>query len=80
MATINMPKKDKEQNDEVLPPRIGQSRVPLERYRLQVDRQIKDSFASLEEAEETGKAIKKAHPILQVSIYDSQQSQQIVLE
>ena len=76
MATINMPKKD-DRDDEPL--QKGQRRAPMERYRLQVDRQIKNTFASFEEAEKAGKAIKKAYPIVQVSIYDSQESQQTVL-
>ena len=42
-----------------------------ERYWLQVDRQTKGSYASLEVAEAAGAVIKKAHPIVQVSIYDS---------
>lgn len=77
MATINMPKKETGDDE---PPRTGQGRAPMQRYRLQVDRQIKATFASLEEAEKAGKAIKKAHPIVQVSVYDSQESQQTVLE
>jgi hypothetical protein len=47
-------------------------RKPLDqRYRLQVDRQTKKSFATLEAAAEAGLVIKKAHPIVQVSIYDA---------
>ena len=41
------------------------------RYRVQVDRQTKRSFDSMEVAEETGAAIKRLHPIVQVSIYDA---------
>ena len=77
MATINMPKKD-DRDDEPL--QKGQRRAAMERYRLQVDRQIKNTFTSFAEAEKAGKAIKKAYPIVQVSIYDSQESQQTVLE
>ena len=48
-----------------------QRKKPEERYWLQVDRQTKKSFSTLAPAEEAGELIKKAHPIVQVSIYDS---------
>ena len=41
------------------------------RYRLQVDRQTKESYATAEAAEAAGMAIKKAYPILHVSVYDA---------
>lgn len=40
-------------------------------FRLQVDRQTKASFATYEEAETAGMVIKKGHPVVQVSVYDS---------
>jgi hypothetical protein len=40
------------------------------RFRLQVDRQMKESYATYEAAEATGLAIKKEYPILQVAVYD----------
>lgn len=40
------------------------------RYRLQVDRQTKDSYTTYEAAEAAAIAIKKAYPILQVAVYD----------
>lgn len=40
-------------------------------FRLQVDRQTKGSYLTLQAAEEAGLAIKKGHPIVQVSVYDS---------
>ena len=49
---------------------VDQRRKPDARYWLQVDRQTKRSFATLEPAAEAGMLIKKAHPIVQVSIYD----------
>ena len=48
-----------------------QRKKPEERFWLQVDRQTKSSFTTLEAAEAVGEVIKKAHPIVQVSIYDS---------
>lgn len=71
---INMPKRE----DEVLLP-TGQKKPELHRYRLQVDRQTKSSFETLKEAEAAGKVIKKAHPKLQVSIYDAEKSVQNVI-
>ena len=40
------------------------------RFRLQVDRQTKESYTTYEAAEAAGLAIKKSHPILQVAVYD----------
>jgi hypothetical protein len=42
-----------------------------ERFWLQVDRQTKGSYPTLEAAEAAGGVIKTAHPVVQVSIYDS---------
>lgn len=41
------------------------------RYILQVDRQTKGSYQTVETAELAGLAIKKEYPILHVTIYDS---------
>ncbi len=79
MATINMPKKEKESAEAAAPP-VSQARAPLGRFRLQVDRQTKSAFSSLSDAEKAGRAIKKAHPIVQVSIYDAEESQQTLLD
>jgi hypothetical protein len=56
---------------ETAPPAVDQRKQPEQRFRLQVDRQTKKSFATLKPAVEAGALIKKAHPIVQVSIYDS---------
>jgi hypothetical protein len=40
-------------------------------FRLQVDRQTKSSYASYEAAEQAGLQIKKSHPIVSVTVYDS---------
>jgi hypothetical protein len=50
---------------------VDQRKAPDERYRLQVDRQTKRSFSALDAAVEAGLAIKKAHPIVRVSVYDA---------
>ena len=51
---------------------LGQSKQPGGgQFRLQVDRQTKTSYASFEAAKEAALAIKKAHPILHVTVYDA---------
>jgi hypothetical protein len=40
-------------------------------FRLQVDRQTKASYLTQEAAETAGLLIKKEHPVVQVSIYNS---------
>ncbi len=78
MATMSMPKK--EAAAEPVATKAGQNRPILGRFRLQVDRQTKATYASMDEAETAGKAIKKAHPIVQVSVYDAEQSAQTLLD
>lgn len=58
---------------EELPPQLfSQRRKPdVGQFRLQVDRQTKASFATFEAAERAGMVIKKAHPVVQVAVYDS---------
>ena len=44
---------------------------PLEgRFRLQVDRQTKSTYATFDAAEAAGMAIKKGHPLVHVGVYD----------
>ncbi len=74
MAKIKMSKED-----DVLRP-IGQKKPLLHRYWLQVDRQTKNSYETLQEAETAAKTIKAAHPNLQVSIYDAENSQQTLVK
>ena len=50
------------------------------RFRLQVDRQTKTSYATYEAAEKAGLGIKKEHPILQVAIYDGIESVNRIIE
>ena len=79
MASLGMPKKN---NDEVgdVPVNNGQKRSPNQRYLLQVDRQTKSSFAAMEDAERAGRAIKKDHPNIKVSIYDSLETTNTTIE
>jgi hypothetical protein len=60
---------------------IGQHKRPEGgRYRLQVDRQTKASFATYDDAEEAGLAIKKDFPIVQVTVYDAAEAVSRVIE
>ena len=77
MATMSMPKKE---TAEPIVVKAGQTRPLMGRFRLQVDRQTKATYGSMEEAEKAGKAIKAAHPIVQVSVYDAEQSAQTMLD
>jgi hypothetical protein len=44
-----------------------------------VDGQIKDSFATFEAAEKAGLKIKKAHPVVWVSVCDSMKGRQTII-
>ena len=60
---------------------LGQRKRPeTGRFRLQVDRQTKASFANYDDAEGAGLAIKKGHPIVQVSVYDATDSVNKIIE
>jgi hypothetical protein len=50
------------------------------RFRLQVDRQTKESYATYEAAEAAAMAIKKDYPILQVAVYDAVDSVNKIIE
>ena len=63
------------ETDELFVP-MRQTKSELHRYRLQVDRQTKNSYVTLQEAETVGKALKAAYPVVQVSIYDADKRQQ----
>ena len=80
MATISMPKNTpSKESSEAVPTPGSQARAALARFRLQVDRQTKAAFDTLGEAETAGQQIKKAHPLVQVSVYDAEESRQTVL-
>jgi hypothetical protein len=68
---ITMPPKEA---IEEAPVRKGQLRPTQERYLLQVDRQTKRSFADVGEAQKAGETVKKAYPLVMVSIYDTADS------
>ncbi len=65
--TTNAPEPD----EPVLAPVSQRARPDIGQFRLQVDRQTKASFTTYEAAEEVGLQIKKGHPIVRVTVYDS---------
>jgi hypothetical protein len=67
--------------DEMAPEAHSQRKRPDEhRFRLQVDRQTKRSFATFDAAEAAGMAIKKEHPVVQVAVYDGVESASKIIE
>ena len=67
---IKMPAK--ENSDKEAEEVVSQRRRPESgRYFLQVDKQTKGSYKTSEAAESAALEIKKAYPIVQVSIYNS---------
>ena len=63
------------------PEQFGQRKRPdTGQFRLQVDRQTKSTYTTLEEAEQAGSAIKQAHPIVQVAVYDSKEGINTIIE
>jgi hypothetical protein len=75
--TITMPSAP----DESVPEPVTQrKKVDGGRFRLQVDRQTKASYATYEAAEKTGLGIKKEHPILQVAVYDGVEGVNKIIE
>jgi hypothetical protein len=81
MATrqIKMPVKDNtEQEVEEAP---SQRKQPERgRFLLRVDRQTKGSYTTSEAAQAAALAIKKNYPIVQVSVYDSVDNSNVLVE
>ncbi len=50
---------------------IGQGKPSLHQFQLKVDGQTKDSFTTFDAAQKVGLKIKTAHPVVQVSVYDT---------
>jgi hypothetical protein len=67
-------------DESVQDPVTQRTRPESGRYRLQVDRQTKESFATYEAAEAAGLTIKKGYPILQVAVYDGLDSVTRIIE
>jgi len=63
---------DRPDQEESAPEHLGQHKRPeAGRFRLQVDRQTKASYATYDDAEVAGLAIKKGHPVVYVTVYDA---------
>ena len=60
----------KNEPEDTAPQSPSQGKQPEGRFRLQVDRQTKATYPTLEAAEAAGLAIKKSHPIVYVGVYD----------
>jgi hypothetical protein len=76
---IKMPAKD-ESEKEVVEVFSQRKRPEAGRYWLQVDRQTKGSYTTSEAAQSAALAIKKGHPIVQVSVYDRVESTHTIVE
>jgi hypothetical protein len=60
---------------------LSQSKRPERgRYLLQVDRQTKGSYTTVEAAQSAALVIKNAYPIVQVSVYDSVDNSNTLVE
>jgi hypothetical protein len=68
--TLRRPDRSSDQDD--LAPPKGQTRPVEQRFHLKVDGQFKQSFGSEEAAKTAGTAIKKAYPVVVVTVVDSQ--------
>jgi hypothetical protein len=55
-------------------------RPELGRFLLQVDRQTKGSYTTIQAAETAGMVVKKSYPILQVAVYDTAESVNTLIE
>ena len=67
------PEMEQEVHSQSKRPEVGQ-------FLLQVDRQTKRSYATAEAAETAGMVIKKGHPIVRVSVYDSVETANKIIE
>jgi hypothetical protein len=67
MASRLTKKHESEETPQTTP---SQHKPAEDRFRLQVDRQTKATYPTLEAAEAAGLAIKKSHPIVYVGVYD----------
>jgi formylglycine-generating enzyme required for sulfatase activity len=67
--------------EEPAPELLSQRRKPeVGQFRLQVDRQTKGSYVTYEAAEKAGMEIKKAHPVVRVSVYDAVECTNRIIE
>jgi hypothetical protein len=78
--TIKLPEAEEPAPDLVKEVRSQSKRPEVGRFLLQVDRQTKGSYATAEAAEKAGMVIKKGHPIVRVSVYDSLETANKIIE
>ena len=71
-AILSRPTLKRPDRDELVRPK-GQARPIEQRYLLRVDSQLKRSFGSKEPAVIAGTAIKKAYPVVVVTVVDTQE-------
>ena len=76
---IKMPVKDGSDKDVDEAP-SQRKRPERGRYLLQVDRQTKGSYPTAEAAQSAAQVIKTGYPIVQVSVYDSVEYTQTLVE
>ena len=77
---FRMPAKSSAKGEPAEQERPKQNQQEPERYLLQIDRQTKRSFKTLEAARSAALEIKARFPALQVSIYDSVSSSRTVVD
>ena len=78
LRQIKLPEKGE---TELPPDNLSQRKRPeAGRFLLQVDRQTKGSYLTIEAAKTAGLAIKTKYPIVQVSIYDTVETQNTTVE
>ena len=70
--TLKRSDRSSSDRDDLAPPK-GQVRPIEQRFLLKVDGQFKRSFGSEEAAKTAGTAIKKAYPVVSVTVVDSQE-------
>ena len=81
MATRQMKMPVKESSEQETEEVFSQRKRPERgRFLLQVDRQTKGSYTTSEAAQEAALVIKKKYPIVKVSVYDSVDNSNTVVE
>ena len=69
---MKMPAKDDSEKEKEVDEVLSQRKRPERgRYLLQVDRQTKGSYTTVDAAQTAALVIKNAYPIVQVSVYDA---------
>jgi hypothetical protein len=81
MATRQIKMQVKDSSEQEVEEVLSQRKRPERgRFLLQVDRQTKGSYPTLEAAQTVALVIKKNYPIVQVSVYDSVENSSMLIE